>query len=438
VTQLDPASSSAELEGLAYYDGNIYYHEINNSPRTFTNDNILIADSATLGATAQTIDNSLITDEGTVILNMSLNKISGFPMIVDSVEFAGNWVFFSNSTGFIRFRIDPAQQAISPSSITAGVNYKLAFSWVRAGSTVVCKVGINGVWTATSGTGTWVATPAGGLWLGGENAGSTRSDIVVNDQLLFNKQLSDAELLDAYNNFDDFYVIDGSGFELTPESGVFTYSGGNIPLALNRILPTAGGVFSYGGNNIPLSFNRNLPITSGTFSYSGSNIPLALNRILPISGGVFSYSGSSIPLAFDRELTVTGGSFSYTGSNIVLTYSAEGGFTLSIDGGVFTYSGDSIDLVADRVLSTIGGTLSYSGGNISLALNRVLPVDAGTYSYSGGSIALVAEYTLNTTGVVYNYTGGSVGLTFTGAITVLLSSYTIQYTDDYILINYAD
>lgn len=206
VSLLDPTASSAELEGVCSHNDVLYYHELNNSPRTVKNETVLISADLTNGTPTQVIDNPLIEDEGTILLNFTLIGDGGFPMIMDSQAYAGNWVWYVDNGNGVRFRIDPSQQAVTTTNISTLTNYKIACSWVRTGGTVVCKIGVNGVWEDTTAAGTWTAPPADGLWLGGENAGSTRSDIIVEDQLLFDKQLSDAELLDSYTNFDDFYA----------------------------------------------------------------------------------------------------------------------------------------------------------------------------------------------------------------------------------------
>ena len=102
------------------------------------------------------------------------------------------------------FRVSSSNRT-NNTGILAQTEYIIAPTWARSGGNVTIKTGVNGLYSSPVVT-PWVNPPAGGLWLGGINASNDQADILYHDILVFDKVLSDAELLDAYNNFDSFYI----------------------------------------------------------------------------------------------------------------------------------------------------------------------------------------------------------------------------------------
>jgi hypothetical protein len=76
----------------------------------------------------------------------------------------------------------------------------------------------------------------------------------------------------------------------------------NQPAAGAYTLTAAGGVYSYSGNNADLRVNRVLSADGGTYSYAGNDATLTYTTAgaftLVADGGVYSYSGNNANLLF--------------------------------------------------------------------------------------------------------------------------------------------
>ena len=76
----------------------------------------------------------------------------------------------------------------------------------------------------------------------------------------------------------------------------------NQPAAGAYTLTAAGGVYSYSGNNADLRVNRALAADGGTYSYAGNNATLTYTQagafVLLADGGVYTYAGNNANLLF--------------------------------------------------------------------------------------------------------------------------------------------
>lgn len=198
------ADLSIEIEGLECYSDTLYYHKISDSPRTIAIDSLYISTSLTRNEPLNVLESSDINDEGTILLKMKPESLFNNNTVLDNDDSANDWEAYISSAGVLNWRVN-SSNTITSSGIVADTEYIFAFSWDNNAGTVTTKIGVDGVYDDTT-TGTWVTPPSSGLWFGGVNASNTQSDIVYMDLIEFDKVLSDAELLDSYTNFDDFYA----------------------------------------------------------------------------------------------------------------------------------------------------------------------------------------------------------------------------------------
>lgn len=153
----------------------------------------------------------------------------------------------------------------------------------------------------------------------------------------------------------------GGAFDITPETGSFSYSGGDIALTVGRSITPETGVFSYSGGDVGFTYTPlALSITpeTGVFSYSGGDIALTVQRGVTPESGVFSYSGSDIDLSVGRVITPESGVFSYSGGDVSFTYTPSGSFTITPETGVFSYIGGDLSFTYTR------GFVSVEGKNV--------------------------------------------------------------------------
>lgn len=200
----DPVSTSTEIEGVCCYDGINYLHEINDSPKEFSTNNVFVSKNE--GDAISVIDDALLADSGTILLNLNVLSLFDYNTVFDNTENSNSWESWINVSGRLYFRVNTSTYVETTSSlISSGGSYVFAFSWDNNAGTVDVKIGVNGNYTAPV-SAAWVTPPVNGLWLAGQNASNDRGNYVYRDLLLFDKVLSDAELLDTYNNFETLYT----------------------------------------------------------------------------------------------------------------------------------------------------------------------------------------------------------------------------------------
>lgn len=77
--------------------------------------------------------------------------------------------------------------------------------------------------------------------------------------------------------------------------------------------------------NQPAAGSYTLVAAGGVYSYTGNDATLRVNRVLAADGGVYSYTGNNATLTYTTAgaytLVADGGVYSYTGNNANLLYS---------------------------------------------------------------------------------------------------------------------
>lgn len=235
-----------------------------------------------------------------------------------------------------------------------------------------------------------------------------------------------------FPSFDPSVWVDlgGGGFELTPESGSFSYSGGIASLIADRVVIPETASYSYSGDAVSALFNRSLSVDGGSFNYSGGDAGLAFDRLVAPEQGLFTYTGGSVSVLLSRVITPETGSFSYAGGDVDLVYNQIGSYILTPESGSFSYSGGDVQLLVDRLIQPETGGFTYSGNDAGLLFDRVATPQTGDYTYSGGDVSQLYARQLTPVGGMFSYTGNPVQLIYSNAVIRLISTYTIQYALD--------
>ena len=227
---------------------------------------------------------------------------------------------------------------------------------------------------------------------------------------------------EGFTNLDGSVWVDlggGASYTLAIDSGIYSYSGVELPLIYNKVLPVNGAVYSYAGAELDLAYSQ------------------LTNYALSIDGGIYNYSGQSIPLLYNRSMPISGGDYSYTGGSVTLSYSESNNYSLTVTGGDYGYISDELTLLYSRKIAVDGGTYSYDGSIINTIHNRLLSADGESYNYTGAELPLSYNRSLSTVGGGYEYTGAQITLTYSGQITLLIDCYSVEFKQDDVTLSYS-
>lgn len=152
---------------------------------------------------------------------------------------------------------------------------------------------------------------------------------------------------------DESVIIElaGQDYELTPETGVFSYTGAEVSILTNRLVTPQTGVYAYQGGAVVIDYE------GGAVVY----------EIVP-EPGVYGYAGLAVLLAADRLLTPESGANSYDGSPVILAR----GYSLTPVAGVHTYQGSDVGLFAGRSLTPQNGIYTYTGSPVAIDYSGVV------------------------------------------------------------------
>jgi hypothetical protein len=181
----------------------------------------------------------------------------------------------------------------------------------------------------------------------------------------------------------------GTDYEITPQAGVFSYTGSAVSIAASRVLMPQAATYTYTGGSVGVLANRLISPQAGQYSYAGAELSLLANRLITPQSGVYAYQGSSIAIDYDAasvtyELTPEPGAFAYTGGPVVVAANR----VIAPQAGAYTYTGASIVLVKGYSLTPVAGAYSYQGGNVSLLADRLITPQTGAYTYTGSPVTI--------------------------------------------------
>ena len=362
----DPFGSIAEIEGVESFDGVLYYNHINEAPRQLDTNNLFITQNTTLGSPVQFLDASLMSGQKTMLIRASFLSLYNFNTVFDNETSGNDWESWVYSDGRLAFRVTAVDFVIVP-GIAAGQEHLIAFTWDEQGTSSDIKVGIDGTYRGSNLGGSWTAPPTTGLWLAGINSGNTQGNSITRDVLLFDKVLSDSELLDAYNNFDDFYSPIVSGISLTATLGTIEYNSNDsvVSLAGSVDVTATLGSINYSSNDasIQVSGDVNLIATLGAIDYTSSdtNISLLGNVDIAATLGTINYSSNDVGISLTGGINVTAtlGVIDYASNDSVIILQGQIPVTATL--GAITY--DSYNVTVQIGTGQFIGTVTAGFAN---------------------------------------------------------------------------
>jgi len=264
------------------------------------------------GDPVQFLDSVLMTDDVTVLIKVSPLSLFNFNSIMDNQTYADDWESWVYSDGRLAWRVDSTANSIDP-GLASGTQYLIAETWAKAGTAVTTKLGVGGLYK-TGNTGVWKTPPPGGMWLAGVNGTNDQGDQAYGDILVFDKVLSDAELLDAYTNFDAFYVQDVLGVvangAVPLPSLVFSGSAtdSTSEVTANGAVPLPSLVFSGSATDSTSEVTANGAITLPSLVFSGSatdSTPeVTANGAVTLPSLVFSGSATAGQVTTDYTIII--------------------------------------------------------------------------------------------------------------------------------------
>mgnify|MGYP000285957362 CR=1 FL=1 len=404
--------NTSELEGVCCFDGVNYLHKINEPPKTFVLKGNMYVHTSN-GSAVQFANRNLIPDSGTLVLKLSADSLYSGNTIFDNQELSNDWEAWVDGVGAVTFGVNSTDQVTSIGAITAGSDYILAFSWDKSGSNVIVKVGLNGALTSSQ-SGSWVNPPEFGLWLAGVNASNNLGNFTYKDLLLFNKALSDAELVDVNDNFESLYQSDDAPTG-TPTLGTITTTTttATIPFTYTEGDETGFDYRIDGGSAVDSGTTNPIVLTGLT---AGTSYDIEVRAYNATGDGSWSSVGE-----FDTEDAPSGG---VTGSSLFTitkpSFASAGSATLPQPSGLISFnianplfassgsvtlpqpSGAASFTVAKPVFAGSGSaTLQQPDGSISFTIAKPIFTATGTATTTantGAAIFDIAKPTFNASG----------------------------------------
>jgi len=145
-----------------------------------------------------------LPDEGTIALwYYPASPWYNYNTIFDNSINPDDWEMWIYDSGLLRARIEIdaycSYQLPSPERW-----YHIVFTWIRDGTSVSCKLYVNGE-EVDADTGTWV-DPGAHFYLGGGNPGNTKGKGITDEVRIYNRALSEKEIQTLYSGGE---VTDG-------------------------------------------------------------------------------------------------------------------------------------------------------------------------------------------------------------------------------------
>jgi hypothetical protein len=202
------AGHSGEMEGCTIYNGVFYANSINRSPVEYAlyGENSLFVNEEWWSP--QPLISRTLGDSGTILMRITPDRVYNYNNFFAQEDSGSSaWIFTLYADNNIQAWVDTGNRVIAP-LLNPLNEHLLAFAWDNAAGTVTCKLGIDGIYEDTS-VGSWVSPPSvDGLRFNTKYTdGSENSEANHRGYSIFNRVLTDAELLDASNNFDSLYTL---------------------------------------------------------------------------------------------------------------------------------------------------------------------------------------------------------------------------------------
>lgn len=231
---------------------------------------------------------------------------------------------------------------------------------------------------------------------------------------------------------------DGTGgstdYDLEPESGVFSYSGGIVQLLINRSIAPDAGIYNYSGGEVNLSIVsvKEINPEPGVFAYTGSSVDLLIKKGVTPEPGQFSYAGGQISLTLSRIINLDAGLFNYSGGAVDIQYTADAAINISPEIGIFSYQGGQVDLLINRFINPQAGNYEYQGGLVAINTAKSLTPQPGQFNYFGSDFGITIDRVINPLTGLYSYTGGAVSIAYSGLVVRRITNYSVSFEQDYV------
>lgn len=271
-------------------------------------------------------------------------------------------------------------QALGPGiSDTANVYFAAG----RVSSAASRDVFVNGVFyspnTATANTTPMNVHAIGAYWNNDAPAAGFTSDADILFSGLWNRALSNAEILDLHQSWRRitrpaqrriWVPVSGGGtaYSLSADVGSYSLSGqaaafNYVPGAASYTLTADVGSYSLTGQAAGLAYAPgsgaySLAAEFGSYSLSGVDASVKAGRNLPAEFGSYGLSGQAAGVVVGRRVAGEFGSYSLTGQDATLTAVGAVSYSLTAEVGLYSIDGQPVTLTGPE---TGGLTTAASG-----------------------------------------------------------------------------
>lgn len=269
---------------------------------------------------------------------------------------SGNVTMYSGSSG-------GGVQAVGLGTAAGSINFSVG----RVAASNYRDVFVNGTFSAPN-TGNIVTGPQntfaiGAYWNNDAAATNFYSDEEVLFAGLWNRALSNAEILDLHKSWEwikrparsRIWVPVSAGgstaYSLTLAAGSYTLTGQAATLTptFHRSLALAAGAYSLIGQTVDLIYAPGsgaygLTLDAGQYTLAGQALATRVERHLTTATGVFALAGGAVGLTVARHLAASAGTYAITGQDIALTFVGATHYGLTLDVGAYTVQGQDIVL----------------------------------------------------------------------------------------------
>jgi hypothetical protein len=320
VAKYDPVLNNTEMEGVEFYNGNLYFHVINGSPQILDyRSNLYISKDTAASDPVKFIDAADVPESGSIVMRINPFSLFNFNSLIDNLTGSNDWESWIYSDGRLAWRIDSSKSIIH-SSVSAQTEYLVTLAWEKSGTSVTTKLGVDGAFVG-SNTGTWKAVRD--LWLGGANGSNTQGDNTYHEVLVYNKMLSDAELADLNTNYDSVYATGGgTNYPITLSSGSVSVVGQAATIDLTPEITVTGqtGTYAYDATASQIDLTGEISVLGGTatFNYNAIDSSVVLTGEIQVDAqtALFDFNSVNATVQLSGELIVSGATAQYNYSTV--------------------------------------------------------------------------------------------------------------------------
>ena len=216
----------------------------------------------------------------------------------------------------------------------------------------------------------------------------------------------------------------GTNYEIIPQPGSYTITGGAVSLIKNSRITPQPGSYALTGQAVGLLANRAILPQAGSFTLTGQSVQLIADRVIHPQSGSYVITGSAVDLIYDQLVT---------------------GYVITPEPGLFNIAGSDVDLIADRLIKPEAGNYQLFGSQIDLLYGRAVIPQAGAFAITGSSVDVLKDsmiipqpgaYTITGNAVILDYSGFVRNSVYTIRVSYAVNTETIAYKTNNVLIYY--